>query len=170
MADYTFTAPDGSVWASRHEYEVYAALYQIGAPVVKCEKGSAHTMGYTESKRGLRCRECGSSKCVQERTYTPDLLVAADGRDLDAGPAGQNYYIEAKGYFRESARGLFRHFRRSNPEIDVRLVLMANHAAGKRPKRILDWAKSPAKVEAWVWNYKTDDPTDVIPEEWMIWL
>jgi len=165
VPSYGWTAPDGSKWDSQYEYHVFTAIKALGLNVRRCEKGGRDTFNYQEAARGLRCLDCGSSQCVQERTYTADFYIAPDGEELDGPPTGEGYYIEAKGYFRQNKRGLFRHFRRSHPTADVRMVAQKNIRIGKG--NLASWCKSYGKIPVHFWDHKKDDVIDVIPEEWM---
>lgn len=167
MPSYTFKAPDGEVWASEYEFRVYDALRSLGSGVRRCQRGTGDTFSYCEQKQALRCLECGSSNCVQVRSYTPDLYIPEHVSLLGQEGEGSGYYIEAKGYLREHKRGLLRHFRRSQKSLDLRMVASADHRVGKG--RLSTWAWKYCRIEVWIWDWKKDDITDVVPEEWMIW-
>lgn len=73
---------------------------------------------YEENVRVGHCAECGSSKVVQRRKYTPDFIITRkDGTKL---------YVEAKGYFKSTDRSKMRAVLKSNPGIDIRLVFMTD--------------------------------------------
>jgi hypothetical protein len=141
--DMRWEAPDGIVWASRFEYEVYTALKEKGVSVERTEPGK-DTLKYHNKVRSARCITCGSCDVVQDRTYTPDLLVGSKrGRKL--------FYIEAKGYLRAERRSLLRAFRQSRPEIDMRLVVQKDHKITKT-MTIVQWAERYLKIPVHVWN------------------
>lgn len=148
-------SPDGTVWASKFEWEVYDALSRHrGAFVRKCT--GSDTISYIEPRPNVTCVACGSSECVQARTYTPDIFYIPKA----AAPNGGGYFIEAKGYFRAEKRMLFRHLVNSNPDYDLRVVLSANNWVTKGKTRISDYFD----------RYMKDTPYHIwdgdIPEDW----
>lgn len=151
-SDRRWKSPDGEVWASKFEWQVYEHLRASGADVRKCD--SSDSITYTEPKPRVRCMACGSKQCVQERIYTPDLHIISE-----AGQPG-GIYVEVKGYFRGEKRALFRHMRKSRPDIDLRVVLEANTWVTKGKTRLTDYFA----------RYLKDTPVVVgiknIPEEW----
>lgn len=161
-SDFRWTAPDGQVWASRFEFEVYTQLKEQGYAVRKTTKEDS--LPYTSTVVGGKCLQCGSGKVAQEHTFTADLFVGSiqgdggnnggdrgSGDRRDAGkdvPAG--YYIECKGYLRASRRSLLRSFRKAQPDIDLRLVIQRDYPVGKGS--LTDWATKYLKVPVCVWK------------------
>lgn len=147
--DMRWKAPDGVVWASRFEYEVYSTLKE------KCVGLSPTTdsdsMAYRSTVKSGICTDCGSANVAQQRTYTPDMLVTPKS-------GGKLYYIEAKGYLRSERRSLLRAFRQGRPEIDLRLVVQRDHKITKT-MTIVEWANRYLKVPIHVWDGD-------IPESW----
>lgn len=142
-SDTRWRAPDGTVWASRFEYAVYSTLKDKGYDVRKTDKQD--TMAYTSRVDSGRCRECGSSCVVTERSYTPDLYVVPRG-----GAASSGYYLEAKGYLRAQRRSLLRAFRKTGPACDLRLVVQRDYKVGK--STLVGWARKLLKVPVTVWD------------------
>lgn len=122
--DRRWLAEDGQEWASEFEYRVFEALRSAGHRVRKCGEGDS--ISYTESKRNTVCLECGSSQCVQYRTYTPDIFCVPKRL-----PESKGFYIEVKGYFRAEKRRLFQSMRASNPNCDLRVIFQSNFKATK---------------------------------------
>ena len=160
-ADRRWIDDDGTVWASKFEYTVYAALKESGATVRKCT--ASDTVDYTEHKRNVRCVECGSCECVQDRTYTADLFFTpASAFDTAAASDGSSggYYIETKGYFAPDKRRLFRSLRETRPDIDLRVILETDGWATKGKTRMTQYfAKYLKTTPVHVWNGD-------IPEDW----
>jgi hypothetical protein len=122
-SDRRFVDSEGHVWASKFEARIYEALRSNGVDVQRCGEGDSFNYVQPISGGG-RCLSCGGDKCVQERIYTPDLRI-------HLGSERGNRYIETKGYFPQQKRALFRHFRKSNPDVDIRVVLERDLKVGK---------------------------------------
>jgi hypothetical protein len=149
-SDMRWQAPDGTVWASRFEYAVYSTLLEKGYDVRKT--GEQDRMAYTSTVNSGRCRKCGSTCVVEERTYTPDLFIVPRG-----GPATAGYYLEAKGYLRSERRSLLRAFRKTGPACDLRLVVQRDYKIGK--STLVGWAERLLKVPVTIW-------TGDLPSDW----
>lgn len=149
-SDLRWRAPDGVVWSSRYEYELYLELKEQEHNVRKTtEKDS---MGYASPVRSGRCLQCGSSEVVQQHVYTADLFV-----DKEGGPnkskhssGDGDYHIEAKGYIRAPKRALLRHLRKTRPDVDLRFVVQRDYRVTKQAT-ITEWARKYLKVPAIVW-------------------
>ena len=138
----------GTVWASKFEWRIYEALRNAGVDIEKCGEGDS--LDYVEPiTRGGRCLACGGNRCVQERRYTPDLRI-------NLGPERGYRYIETKGYFPAAKRSLFRHFRKSNPDVDIRVVLEADHWVSRGKSRLTDYFRRYLK-DVPVLVYRGDD-------------
>ena len=117
-SDRRYLDDHGTQWASEFESRVYHALRDSGNRVRKCD--DSDSIAYNTTVKQGRCLECGSSNCVQQRTYTPDLYVV--------GPKGERpyfdggYYIECKGYFPADKRSLLRAVANQATGIDLRIV------------------------------------------------
>lgn len=105
---------------------------------------------YTTAVKKGRCAKCLSDEVVQDRTYTPDLVILAKGELI---------YLETKGYFPGPKRSLFRAVLAANPNADIRLVAQSNHWVTKGKTRLSDWAKR-FKIPFHVWDGK-------LPEDWL---
>lgn len=152
-SDRRWIDPTGEVWASKFEWQTYEHLRASGANVRRC--GDSDSITYHESRPNVQCMACGSRECVQERIYTPDLYI------IPKDPELEGYYIEAKGYFRSEKRKLFRHLRKTRPDISLRAVLQSNHWVTRGKTRLSDYFDRYLKDTPYVVGYKN------IPEEWM---
>jgi len=123
----------GEVWPSRFEWEVYSTLKASGHAVRRCDAGD--TISYTEPRPNVSCMECGSSKCAQNRQYTPDLFLIPKAATSDS----DGYYIEVKGYFRDEKRKLFRCLRKTRPDIDLRIIFEGDHWVTRGKTKITDY-------------------------------
>ena len=145
----------GEVWASKFEWEVYGALKAAGHDVRRCD--SSDSISYSEPRPNVSCLECGSHRCAQDRTYTPDLYL----RPKAGSHNGDGYYIEVKGYFRNEKRRLFRCLRNSRPDIDLRCIFASNHWVTRGKTRLSDYFDRYIKSTPYVfWK-------GVLPEEWI---
>ena len=151
-SDLRYIAPDGSEWASPFEYRVYAALLERNITVRRTTPADA--LAYSTPVKNGWCANCQhGGHVVQNRVYTPDLLVVAKIFPEKV------YYLETKGYFPAAKRNLFRQARLSNPQADVRLVVSSNHWVTKGKTRLTDWAKR-YKIPIAVWDGK-------LPDDWL---
>jgi len=164
-SDRRWEDPDGTVWASRFEYEVFCILRdattEAGSLVRKCEQGGVNTFHYHTPVRQARCVQCGSGQVVQERTYTPDVCVTT--RSKSGLPS--TCYVEIKGYFPAEKRGLLRHFRQTGPDIDLVVVAQANHWVTKGRTRLSDYFARYLKDVPFYYltgKGKTEDIADAI--------
>ncbi len=155
-SDKRWRAPDGTVWDSRFEYQVFEHLRRCGSDVRRCEK-PGDSFDYLEPQTNVRCMDCGSSQCSQRRVYTPDFYIVPKSAASDGG----GYYLEAKGYFRRDKRVLFRCFRNSRPEIDLRVVFEKAHWVTSGKTRITDYFDRYLKTTPYVVGINE------IPEEWL---
>lgn len=160
-SDRRWEAEDGTIWASKFEYNVYQSLIQRGYVVSKCEKGTDSTFAYNTPVKGGRCMACSSCKVVQQRTYTPDLVIVPKG-DLGKAPEDRRrVYLETKGYFPASKRSLLRSFRKTGPEIDLRLVAERDNWVTKGKSKLSDYFSRYLKtVPFTVWDGRD------LPAEW----
>lgn len=150
--DMRWQSPDGTVWASRFEYDVFSTLMSKGYNVERTTESDS--LAYTAAVRNGECTKCASREVVTRRHYTPDILVHPKP---DGGGKTGSYYIEAKGYLRADRRSLLRSFRKARPDVDFRLIIQKDYRVGKR--LLSDWVKSFLKIPVHVWNGK-------IPEDW----
>jgi len=152
-SDRRWRDPDGKVWASRFEWTVYDTLSRLGCNVRKCTERDS--ISYSEPKPNVKCMECGSLQCMQERIYTPDLFLIPKGRGN-----GDGYFIETKGYFARDKRILFRCFRNDRQDIDLRLILESDHWTTKGKTRLSQYAERYLpNTPCHVWNGD-------IPDDW----
>ncbi len=160
-SDRRWEAPDGTIWASKFEYEVYDTLlrYYAGNPRVRVERcGADCSLGYHSTVKNGRCLECGTVCVVQERTYTPDIRIV---RTSESG-VERATYIEAKGYFEGSKRSLFRQVLKAHQGVDIRIVAERDHWVTKGKSKLSDWAKR-FKVKLYVWKEIKECP-DMVSE------
>lgn len=155
--DMRWKAPDGTVWDSRFEYEVYLGFKERGISVRKLE-APKDSLDYTSPVRGAECAKCGSNAVVQRRSITFDLLAV---QEAGGGPERRSYRVEAKGYLRAPRRRLLRCFRQAWPSVDLRLVLQADYKVGKGT--VLEWCAKYLKCPAFVWK-----GPESIPNSWVI--
>ncbi len=136
-SDKRFWASDGTEWASKWEHDVYEYILQQGVIVRKCDERDSFS--YNEPQSRQHCLACGSTDIVQARVYTPDLHVTPvpTGEDSD----NRGYYVEAKGYFRQSQRALFARFLKERKDIDLRLVFERDGTATSK----LSWSEYSAR-------------------------
>lgn len=159
-SDRRWQAVDGTIWASKFEYQVYDALVRHfeGNPRVSVERcGPDCTLGYHSSVKNGRCKECRSVCVVQERTYTPDIRIV---RTSESGQK-RTTYIEAKGYFEGSKRSLFRQVLKSYESLDIRIVAERDHPVTRGKTNLSDWAKR-FKVKFHLW-----DKGNLLQQEWL---
>lgn len=142
-SDRRWQAPDGTIWASKFEYEVYEYIRSTGCDVRKCGEGDS--LNYPEPKRQAECLACGGTDVVQNRVYTPDLFVTPPS--VVAKGRADGYYLETKGYFRPEKRTLFRHFLKAWPNLDIRIVYEQDGKATSK-LRNLQYAERYFKIPA----------------------
>jgi len=71
---------------------------------------------------------------VIHHSYIPDFQVQTN--------SGDNFFIESKGYFRPGDRQKLLAVRRSNPDVDIRIVFSQDNFLRKGSKtRYSDWAQ-----------------------------
>lgn len=91
----------------------------------------ADKLSYQRSIRGGTCGKCGANSITRKASYTPDVKLS-DGS-----------YIEIKGRFTASNRSRMADFKRSNPNVRVRLLFAADNWCTKaKRQRYSDWAKA----------------------------
>lgn len=155
-SDRRWQSDDGQLWDSRFEWRVWSVLSEIPTITVRrCERGKGDSFNYVSNVRGAKCLECDSREVVQERTYTPDLLV----RRKSEVQHGGGYYLELKGRFPPAKRSLLRAFVKSRPEVDLRLVLEKDGRA--TPKLdLLEYCHEYLKIPTIVWH-------GALPDDWL---
>jgi hypothetical protein len=90
-----------------------------------------HVLKYLSSVTKGICNKCDSRDVGQQRTYTPDFYFPKF-----------DFFIEVKGRLDSATRKKMRDVRRENPDVDVRLLLMAdNKITPRKPERYSDWCK-----------------------------
>jgi hypothetical protein len=142
-SDYRWEAPDGTIWASLFEFKVYTALVGAGLPVIKANE--SYTVKYTSSFPHGYCGDCKSENVIQDRTFTPDLVLPG-------------YVIEAKGYLRADRRKLLRDMRRCLPDYPLRFILERDYKATAKLK-LSEWIAKYLRCPVVVW-------AGSIPEDW----
>lgn len=141
-------APDGVVWASRFEYEVFLYFQELTNGRARRTEES-DSLRYTTPVVGGICTVCDSRAVAQERTYTPDIYILPDDEGQSNG-----YYIEAKGYLRADRRSLLRAVRKARPDVDLRLVVYRDYKVTAK-HTLVSWAKQYLKLPVMVWKEKT---------------
>lgn len=136
-SDLRCRTQDGQEWASPLEAKVYFSLLEQGYHVRRADFHDSLT--YTTMVKQGRCKTCGACEIVQDRTYTPDLVV------------DKSTLLEIKGYFTGPKRNLFRAMRLSNPSADIRLIVQRDHPVTKGKTNLSDWAKR-FRIPFSVWN------------------
>lgn len=148
--DMRWEAPDGEIWDSRFEYEVYLGLTAQGLQVSRT--GSEASLSYTAPIRNGLCADCGSREVVSEHTYTPDLLVRGPSEDGNGDVVQQApYFIEAKGYLRSDRRALLRSLRKAHPSVDLRVVVQRDYRATAK-RTITEWVIKYLKCPVAIWR------------------
>jgi hypothetical protein len=143
--------PDGVVWDSKFEAEIFDAYQRAGFQVRKC--GAADCLPYTSTVRGASCLQCGSGAVVQAHRYTPDLFIAAKdaGQSEAVGDGDGAYFVECKGFLRAERRSLLRAFCKAQPDLPLRLVLQRDYKV--TPKlTISEWAIKYLRIPVAVWT------------------
>jgi hypothetical protein len=158
-SDRRWQADDGTIWASKFEYEVYNGLKRRGYLVRKCEQGEVDTFSYYSTVRGGECPRCGHNEVIQRRTYTPDLFISAaacvDGKNHEG------IYIETKGYFSAEKRKLLRDFQKTGPGITLFFLAERDNWVTKGKSRYSDYFSRYLKTIPFaVWNGQD------LPEDW----
>lgn len=147
--DMRWQDPQGNLWDSRYEYELFTYLKAKDGLYVR-PTTEQDSFRYTSPVRSSICTVCGSDRVAKNRSYTPDLFVnTKDDRGLARDPSG--YYVEAKGFLRKDRRALLRYFRKARPDVDLRLVVQADNRATKQ-LRVVEWAKKYLKIPVAVWR------------------
>lgn len=151
----------GVVWASEYEYNVYRGLCDVLGEqcVLKCEAGESHSFGYTSNVQQARCTSCGSRDVVQERVYTPDICVVAQGANV---ANGGRIYIETKGYPSPTERRLLHSICKSNQELDLVFVYQSNRKWKGMKQTPLEWTARMLKKPGFVWDGKKAIPDALV--------
>lgn len=142
-SDYRWIDEQGVTWASRFECGVFKALQSAGLPVSKADE--SHTVAYTSSFPHGYCGDCKSENVIQDRTFTPDLVLPG-------------YVIEAKGYLRADRRKLLRDMRKCLPDYPLRFILERDYKATAKLK-LSEWIAKYLKCTVIVWSGS-------IPDDW----
>ena len=119
-SDRRWEDPEGGLWDSKFEWEVYLGLRNNGYRVRRCDESD--TFAYDTRVAKGRCLECQSDAVVQGRTYTADLFVV----EHKEGVARGRYLVECKGYFPAAKRSLFRAVASQLPDVDLRIIFESN--------------------------------------------
>jgi hypothetical protein len=163
-SDMRWIAPDGSVFDSRFEYEVYKAGVDAKVPIRRTTKGKpdgagSDTVSYWHPSRGGSCRACGSAEVGTSRSFTADILYSPSLQDdksadkADSGSGSAPFYIDAKGYLRAPKRSLLRSLVKTRKDFALRLILQRDFPISK-VSRISDWIRKYLKIQFAVWNGK----------------
>lgn len=161
MADRTFIDEDGESWDSTYEHDVYRGLELLDVSVRRCIKGSSDTISYTSEVRQGVCMDCQSTKVVQERTYTPDFCIYAEGDDGEP----RVVFVEAKGYWKADKRRLLRSVLKSNPHLNLLLVFQKDGWVTKGKSKYTDYAARYLKsARCLVWDNRGKMRKPVLPE------
>lgn len=145
-SDFRWTAPDGQIWASRFEYEVYLWLSSHGSNVRKASV-EADQVSYTSDIRSGKCLACGTSgRVVKERRYTPDLVeTSSSGKGTEV-----LHYWEVKGYLRQNERSLLREVVSQQALPNLRLLVQQDGRVGAGT--VTSWANRYLKIPVYKWG------------------
>lgn len=148
-SDRRWKAPDGSLWDSKVEWNVYDTLRkQEDLEVRRCDERD--TLSYTTPVRSGRCVVCGADGVVQERTYTPDLCVRSR-------ESGHTVLLEVKGFMHSSRRSQLRAAIRQNPDADVRFVLQSKYTKATKKLKLYQYIDKYMKVPWIIWEGEYPD-------------
>lgn len=144
-------APDGTVWASKFEFEVFLGYQRAG---IKVRKTTEHdSVRYTRPVRGGVCTKCTAREVVSEHRYTPDLLVVQEtpgGAAEQVAEAG-DYCLEAKGYLRAERRSLLRALCKERRDLRLRLLVQRDYRVTKS-LTLTEWARKYLRIPVAVWT------------------
>ena len=161
-SDRRWRAPNGTIWASEFEYRVYAGLFEaLGKGCVsRCSAEEGHSFPYTTPVRQGACLECGAGNVVQQRIYTPDILVSSVPSARSTGDC----YIETKGYFSAEKRNLLRNFIQTGPSISLCIILQRNSRPKGMKRTLGEYIDSYLKIPWFEWNPKkqVEVPVDIL--------
>lgn len=158
-------APDGAVWDSKFEYEVYKAAKDAKLPVYRAVKGTpdgaeSDTVAYWDSLRVGSCRACGSSDVGKLRSYTPDILhspgVSRKRPQDQSEERRTSSYIDVKGYLRADKRRLLRALVKARKDINLRILLQRDFTLS-RTATASSWIRKMLKIPYAIWDGKWPD-------------
>ncbi|MEK0325880.1 MAG: hypothetical protein QQN63_09270 [Nitrosopumilus sp.] len=109
----------------------------------------AEKFTFTRPTKGI-CAKCASTKVVRSHTYTPDFHLLATGVRL-----------EAKGYFNARSRGVLFRFKKSNPDVDLRIVF-GNASTSIKGTKVCNWEWAEKNKYPWV------DWDGQLPKDWLV--
>ena len=102
-------------------------------------------------KRQAKCGDCGSENVLVKREYLPDFHLLKN-----------DVYIEAKGRFLNQDRTKLIAVKKSNPEMDIRILFMYDNWVSKaKKKRYTDWCD----FYGFPWHISR---IGNVPKEWML--
>ena len=105
--------------------------------------------------------DCCSHEVVQQRSYTPDLVITPYADVGKEAASIRKIYLETKGYFPASKRSLLRAFRKTGPSIDLRVLAERDNWVTKGKSKLSDYFERYLKdVKFAVWNGRD------LPESW----
>jgi len=159
FSDRRWEADDGTIWASKFEHDVYYRLAGDGYRIRKCDESDS--VAYQSSIKSSVCLECGSSNCVQLRTYTPDLYVVGGGR----GIIRPGSVVECKGKFTGDKRNLFRQVAAQWEGSNLCIIFQGNRLPGLKSSSI-EWCQKFCKdVRPGLWHAQTKKS-----DAWVEWF
>lgn len=160
--DYRWIAPDGAIWDSKFEYEVYESARLALLPVRRTRKGrpnspDSDTFSYRHPVRSGSCGVCGSLEVGTARSYTADLLYSPnsfpakhDDGEAETRPF-EEYFVDAKGYLRASKRALLRSFIKERKDVNLRIILQRDYRISGT-SYASGWIKKYLKIPYAVWK------------------
>lgn len=176
-SDLRWQSPNGELWDSRLEAEIYESAKADKIPVRRCLKGlpgkpDSDTLEYWSAGTGrLSCRACGSADVGQLRRYTADLVLGTrvlptgSGDEVHTPDSAGRCYIDIKGFVRSNKRSLLRAFHKARPEIDLRLILERDYKISKTSS-FAQWCNRTLRVPYVLWNGHFPSSTDwIMPHE-----
>ena len=101
-------------------------------------------------------------KYQTEAKYTPDFVIykgklKKPKKPLTASELKDTILIETKGYFKPEDRRKMKYVKRSNPDLDIRMVFQRdNYLTKSKKKKYSDWAEQHGFIYA----------VGTIPKDW----
>lgn len=149
--DMRWLAPDGVIWDSKFECEVFNAYGRAGIKVRKTDESDS--VAYTRPVRNGLCTQCSAREVVSEHTYTPDLHAVPEKAGTASLDNEQPYYLEAKGYLRAERRSLLRALCKARPDLRLRLLVQRDYKVTAK-LTISEWARKYLRIPVAVWTGK----------------
>jgi hypothetical protein len=142
--------PDGVVWDSRFEAEVFDGYGRAGYQVRQTTEHDR--VLYTRGVRNGLCGKCGSAEVATSHSYQADLsILPKDGGQQPSLDDGGAYLLEVKGYIRAERRSLLRALLKARPDLRLRLLVQRDYKVTKSLS-LTDWAVKYLRIPVAVWT------------------